>query len=114
MESVVSVIRNTVPINQFNRGLAGRIFEDVKKTGTKVVIKNNQPECVLMSPDEYLELIDELEDVKLLATAEERISRFDPEKLISLEEMEKRFEISTEDLEKIGVFHARIFLKELP
>jgi hypothetical protein len=31
MSSVMSAIRNTIPINQFNRGLAGKIFEDVKK-----------------------------------------------------------------------------------
>ena len=41
MPSVVSAIRDTVPITQFNRGLAGQIFEDVKTHGAKVVMKNN-------------------------------------------------------------------------
>ena len=54
MNSLVNAIKNTVPITQFNRGLAGKIFEDVKKQGAKVVMKNNTPECVLMSPEEYL------------------------------------------------------------
>ena len=40
MPSVVSAITNTVPISHFNRGLAGQIFEDVKRTGAKVVMKN--------------------------------------------------------------------------
>ena len=31
MASVVSAITNTIPITQFNRGLAGKIFEDVKR-----------------------------------------------------------------------------------
>ena len=35
LQSVVSAIRNTVPISQFNRGLAGKIFADVKTTGPK-------------------------------------------------------------------------------
>ena len=30
MNSLVNAIKNTVPITQFNRGLAGKIFEDVK------------------------------------------------------------------------------------
>ena len=47
MPSVVSAIRNTVPITQFNRGLAGQIFEDVKAHGAKVVMKNNAAVCVL-------------------------------------------------------------------
>ena len=45
MPSVVSAIRDTVPITQFNRGLAGQIFEDVKTHGAKVVMKNNSAEC---------------------------------------------------------------------
>ena len=50
MASVMSAIKNTVPISQFNRGLSGKIFEDVKQSGSKVVRKNNVAECVLMSP----------------------------------------------------------------
>lgn len=60
MASVMSAITNTVPITQFNRGLAGKIFEDVKQCGAKVVMKNNAAECVLISPDEYVRLMDEL------------------------------------------------------
>ena len=37
MASVVSAITNTIPITQFNRGLAGKIFEEVKRNGAKVV-----------------------------------------------------------------------------
>ena len=59
MTSVMSAIKNTVPITQFNRGLAGKIFEEVKQTGAKVVMKNNTAECVLLSPEEYVRLMDE-------------------------------------------------------
>ena len=69
MLSVVSAIRNTVPITQFNRGLAGQIFEDVKATGAKVVMKNNSAECVLLAPDEYVRLMDELNDAWLAVLA---------------------------------------------
>lgn len=60
MASVMSAIKNTVPISQFNRGLAGKIFEDVKQSGAKVVMKNNVAECVLISPEEYVRLMDEV------------------------------------------------------
>ena len=33
MASVMSAITNTVPITQFNRGLAGKIFDEVKQCG---------------------------------------------------------------------------------
>ena len=98
MESVVSAITNTVPISQFNRGLAGKIFEDVKQSGAKVVMKNNAAECVLLSPEEYVRLIDELNDARLLALANERLAKTDPASLISEEEMEKRLGVREEDL----------------
>ena len=44
--NIRSAIENTIPISQFNRGLAGKIFEEVKHHGAKVVMKNNSPECV--------------------------------------------------------------------
>lgn len=98
MTSVMSAIKNTVPINQFNRGLAGKIFEEVKQTGAKVVMKNNTAECVLLSPEEYVRLMDELNDARLLAVASERIAHYDPSKLISEEEMNRRLGVTEDDL----------------
>ena len=57
MASVLSAITNTIPITQFNRGLAGKIFDEVKRCGAKVVMKNNIAECVLLSPEEYVHLM---------------------------------------------------------
>lgn len=59
MTDFSEVLMHTVPISQFNKGMAGKIFEDVRKTGTKVVMKNNAPECVLVSPEEYIEFVEE-------------------------------------------------------
>ena len=98
MESVMSAITNTVPISQFNRGLAGKIFEDVKQSGAKVVMKNNAAECVLLSPEEYVRLIDELNDARLLALANERLAKADPASLISEAEMLQRLGVKEEEL----------------
>lgn len=62
MTSVMSAIQNTISISLFNRGLAGKIFEEVKKSGAKVVMKNNTAECVLLSPEEYVKLMNEVND----------------------------------------------------
>ena len=98
MASVVSAITNTVPITQFNRGLAGKIFEDVKRSGAKVVMKNNAAECVLLSPEEYVRLMDEVNDARLLAVATERMDHYDPSTLISEEEMNRRLGVTAADL----------------
>ncbi len=102
MASVVSAIQNTVPITQFNRGLAGQIFESVKTSGTKVVMKNNMAECVLVAPDEYVALMDELEDARLLAIANARLATFNPDRTISSDDFWRDFDITQEDLESVG------------
>lgn len=98
MASVMSAITNTIPITQFNRGFAGKIFDDVKKHGAKVVMKNNTAECVLLSPEEYVKLMDEVNDARLLAIATERMSHYDSSKNISEAEMNKRLGITDDDL----------------
>lgn len=91
MNSIRSAIENTISISLFNRGLAGKIFEDVKRKGAKVVMKNNTPECVLLSPEEYIRLIDEVNDARLLSEAAARMSEFDPSSVISQEQVNKEF-----------------------
>ena len=98
MPNVASAIRDTVPISSFNRGLAGKSFEDVQRSGAKVVMKNNAAECVLLAPDEYVRMIDELEDARLLAIAMERMAHYDPSKTLSREEVDARLGFTGEDL----------------
>ena len=102
MQSVVSAINHTVPISQFNRGLAGQIFSDVKKTGPKVVMKNNEPEAVILPPNQYVELMDLLNDYELLSIAVERMEHFDPSTLISEEEMDRELGITQEEFDSVG------------
>lgn len=102
MLNIASAIRDTIPISLFNKGLAGKIFEDVKKSGAKVVMKNNAAECVLLSPDEYLRLIDEVNDARLLSLAAERMADFDPAATVPAEALYKELGISQEDMDAVG------------
>ena len=96
---ITSAIKNTISISLFNRGLAGKVFEEVKKTGAKVVMKNNAPECVLISPEEYIRLMDEVNDARLLTIAAERMQNFKRENLVDGEEVFRKLGITDEDLE---------------
>ena len=106
MASVVSAITNTIPITQFNRGLAGKIFEEVKRNGAKVVMKNNTAECVLLSAEEYVRLMDEVNDARLLTIATERLGHSDPSTVISEADMKRLLGISAEvlaDFNKVDI-----------
>ena len=102
MATVISAVRDTVPISQFNQGKAGRIFGEVRRTGAKVVMKNNAPECVLLSPEEYVRLMDEYNDAQLLTLALERLRNLDLSKCISHEDLMLELGITPEDMEAVG------------
>ncbi len=98
MANIVTAIKDTISISLFNRGLAGKIFEEVKRTGAKVVMKNNTAECVLLSPDEYVRLMDEVNDARLITLAANRLSNFDSDSVINEEEMNQKLGVKPEDL----------------
>ena len=100
-KNVVSAINRTVPISQFNRGLAGKIFSDVKKNGAKVVMKNNEAEVVCIPPDEYVNMVDMLNDYELLTLAFERLNSFDPATLIPEDNVLEELGITDKDLDEV-------------
>lgn len=62
--SLTDLINQIVPISRFNRGEAKSVFEEVQKDGPKVVMRNNTPLCVLISPEDYTELIENYNEKK--------------------------------------------------
>ncbi|MBE6891053.1 MAG: type II toxin-antitoxin system Phd/YefM family antitoxin [Ruminococcaceae bacterium] len=102
MQNIASAINDTISISLFNRGMAGKIFEEVKKSGAKVVMKNNAAECVLLSPKEYLKLIDEINEARLMTIANERLATYDPNNTVSEKEMANKLGINEEDLENFN------------
>ncbi|PWM79629.1 MAG: prevent-host-death protein [Phascolarctobacterium sp.] len=100
--SNVLTAEKIVPISNFNKDGAAKIFEDVKKNGTKYVFKNNLPECVLISPERYDKLLDRLFDMELYIEAMERINAPD-RKVYSADEAMKILGVTDKDLEDVEV-----------
>lgn len=99
MNSFTKVIDNIIPISLFNRGQASKIFADVKKSGTKIVVKNNMPECILMSPQEYKNLFECLEDEHDYEIAMERMRDLDESKLIPWEKIMEEEGLTQKELD---------------
>lgn len=96
----MSANSTVVPMSVFNEGRAGEIFEEVRRSGTKLVVNDDDSAaCILMSPEEYLKMSADYNEVKLLAVAEDRMKNFDRSRLISQEEFDRRFGITEKDLE---------------
>ncbi|MBR5375685.1 MAG: type II toxin-antitoxin system Phd/YefM family antitoxin [Lachnospiraceae bacterium] len=89
-----------VPITRFNKGEANKIFDEVSRDGFRYVVKNNQVKCILMSPDAYDKLIDEIEDYYDAKWAEERLAKRSGDTM-SIKEVASKYSIKEEDLEGI-------------
>lgn len=101
--STIGMMKKIVPITRFNKGEANKIFDEVQSTGTKIVMKNNRPACVLMSPEQYEALIERLSDYLLLAEADRRMAVNQDAENISHEDMMRSLGVTREDLDAVDV-----------
>ena len=99
--NTVNLLDSIIPISQFNKGQANKIFSEVKKFGTKIVVKNNVPECVLLSPQNYQRMMEEYEDAILSAEAEKRLSK--KVEYIPNNDVMKEFGLEPSDLDDVEV-----------
>lgn len=50
---ITTVLKQLIPITQFNKGKASQLFSRVKKGETLIVMKNNSPVAIVISPEQY-------------------------------------------------------------
>ena len=103
MDLAVLQAKKLVPISCLNEGGASRIFDAVAHDGPTVVMNNDHPVCVLLSPKQYEVLIEMLSNTLLLEEAESRMAMNDDSKNTSQEEMMRALGIRQEELDAIDV-----------
>lgn len=98
-----SLMNSLISISRFNKGEANKIFEELKETGYKIVLKNNTPTCVLLTPELYEEMVETIEDYRLQIEAEKRLKYSKEEEVISSVELLEELGIKEEELLDIEV-----------
>jgi antitoxin StbD len=101
--SISNMLNSIVPISRFNRGEAGKIFEEVNSNGFKIVVKNNKPTCVLITPKKYEEMIETIENYYLFLEAEKRMANAGADDLIGHEQLKANLNIDSRELGNIKV-----------
>ena len=100
MSYTANILNSLIPITQFNRGQASRIFDRLRSERRLVVLKNNQPAAVILSPEEYDRLNEIEEDFALLLEAERRLAE-NTASPVSMEDVMKEFGITQEEVDAI-------------
>lgn len=104
MAKTANVLDKLIPITQFNRGQASRIFDRLHTENQLVVLKNNQPAAVILSPAEFSRLSEIEEEYKLLKNAVERLEN-NSEPPIPVEDLMKELGITQEELDEAKDTH---------
>lgn len=86
-----------VPITQFNKGQASRIFDRLHNEKQLIVLKNNVPSAVILSPDEYIRLSEIAEDYALMLEAQKRLAN--AENTLSFDDVMNECGVSQEDID---------------
>lgn len=100
MELTADILTRLIPITQFNRGQASRIFDRLHSEPELVVLKNNQPSAVILAPDEYTRLAKIEEDYLLLLEATKRLTANEGRTAISDAALMEHFGITDADIEE--------------
>lgn len=91
-----------VPISQFNKGQAAKIFDRLRSERELIVLKNNQPSAIILSPEEYKRLTEIEEDYFLLLEANKRMEDNVNKTTISFDSMMSNLGISEAELSEAG------------
>ena len=92
-------LRSLVSISQFSKGQATQVFDRLKNEPQLVVLKNNVPAAILLSPDEFSRLAEIEENYRLLLLAQERLANNNLENARSEADVMKNLGISEADID---------------
>ena len=71
---MTKISQSIIPISRLNRGMAAQVIDEVNENNIGIVVRHNEPICVILSVQEYERMVEEMEDMKLAEEAFVRMS----------------------------------------
>lgn len=100
MAVAANILQRLVPISQFNKGQASKIFDRLHSEKELIVLKNNQPSAIILSPEEYERLTEIEEDYYLLLEANKRLEENGTKDTIPITSVLQDLGISEKEIEE--------------
>lgn len=92
MAALLERADQAVSVTTMVRSFSAKLKEvSSRATERLVIFKDNEPAAVIINVDAYQEMLDELENLRVEATARERLIDFDQAKAISHDAMRARY-----------------------
>lgn len=91
-------INHMISVSELGRGQASRVIQDVEKSKQQyIVVKNNKPQAVLISIEEYMSLMESKEELELLLIANDRMKVLN--QTIDFEQILSEFDLTEKELD---------------
>jgi prevent-host-death family protein len=91
-----------ISVSDLGRGKASKVIQNVNvKKEQFIVVKNNKPQAVIISVDEYNELLEVREELELLLEATKRVKNKNENDYVDFKDILKEFSITEEELDEI-------------
>lgn len=98
-----SALDHIISVSDLGRGKASKVIQDVEKNKDQyIVVKNNRPQAVILSVEEYNNLMETREELELLLLATKRLSTNSTEQYTSMETVMEELGISDSEIEELA------------
>ena len=95
-------LNHIISVSELGRGQASKVIQVVKsKKEQFIVVKNNKPEAIIMSIEEYNELMESKEELELLLLATERVKNTNTSEYKDFDQLLEEEGITHEKLDAI-------------
>lgn len=93
-----------ISVSELGRGQASKVIQLVKsKKEQFIVVKNNKPEAIIMSIEEYNDLMESKEELELLLLATERVNKSDASEHKDFDQLLEEEGITHDELDYIDI-----------
>ena len=98
-----NALDHIISVSDLGRGKASKVIQDVEKNKDQyIVVKNNRPQAVILSVDEYNTLMATREELELLLLATKRITENDSEKYTSMKNVLEEMGITDSEIDELA------------
>ena len=101
MGYAADILNNIIPISDFTRGKAGHAFTPVRTGAPVIVVRNNVPAAVMVSPEEYDRLSEDSENLYLLQEALGRLAKNEGEPRLTHEQLLQELGVTQVDVDTL-------------
>ena len=97
-----NALDHIISVSELGRGKASKVIQNVESNKEQyIVVKNNKPQAIIMSIEEYSDLQRLREEYELLKLAAQRVAESNESEYSTFDDVMKEFGINEEELEKL-------------